>query len=479
MAEVLEAMALGEGGFSRRVAIKRILPEHVTDPSFVRMFIDEARIASRLHHANVVAVLDFGVADEVPFQILEFVDGVDAKTLADQGRAAGAPMPIDVALHVCTEIAHALHHAHEAKDPTGRSLGIVHRDVSPHNFLISWEGDVKLSDFGIAVARDRQEKTQTGLAKGKLSYMAPEQALGAGVDARTDVFALGCALHALLAERSPLSNEDALAKLLTGTKLPLDPTIPEDVRSLIARAVARSKTDRWESAAAMGSALGELFASRAKRDGRTLLRDWLAKVRTPERKAGKLDALLDVEIVLADEKPDGTRRFELAATQTKAVLPRRPARTAILGVAGALALGAVAWLARNAIFPSPKIVSAPTAVASSTATAAPTATATPVVVAAVTAKPRASATRTPVPVPVVSASPAFFVVAGEAAARGEVYLDGKKLGWAHETLQATAGSHRLEVVASGKRYAKSVELRETHTRINPWKWIVSPKDELR
>ncbi len=480
MAEVLEAVAVGEGGFERRVAIKRILPDHATDPSFVRMFIDEARIASRLHHANVVGVLDFGIAEGIPFQILEFVDGVDAKTLAKQGHATGFPMPVEVALHVCTEIAYALHHAHEAKDENGRALGIVHRDVSPHNFLVSRDGDVKLADFGIAIARDRQEKTQTGHAKGKLSYMAPEQAMGGGMDARTDVFGLGCALHALLTDRSPLSDEDAMTRLLTGTALSLDRSIPEDVLAVIARAVSRSKGDRFESAASMADALGAARARRANRDGRSLLREWLAKVNV-EAPKGKLDALFDVELVLAEQQPDGTRRFTLAPATAATRPTRRRARVAF-GIAGGIVAAAALLLTGRTLLPSRTATPTPV-VRLDTPTAAPTPASTATILAAIatsppvrTPSPRPSATKNAI---VAVASPAYLVVAGEAVARGEVYLDGKRLGWSHETLQATVGSHRVEVRAGGKRYSTTANLSETNTRLSPWKWMVSTKDEIR
>ena len=147
MAEILEATAVGAAGFERAVAIKRLLPEHGADPSFERMFIDEARIASRLHHPNIVSVLDFGVAGGAPFQVLELVEGLDAGRLRMRGDELGAPLDLDSALHIAAETARGLHHAHTASGRDGRPLGIVHRDVSPQNVLVSWTGEVKLSDL--------------------------------------------------------------------------------------------------------------------------------------------------------------------------------------------------------------------------------------------------------------------------------------------------------------------------------------------
>ena len=154
--------------------------------------------------------------------------------MAQLASEKGIRVPFEVALHLCTEVAHALHYAHNARDENGRSLRIVHRDVTPDNVLISWEGDVKLSDFGIAKARDRSHKTQVGVRVGKPSYMAPEQATGGDVDERTDVFMLGCVLQALLTGRSPLAGENKMADLLAGQELPIDPRVPDDIKEIVA-----------------------------------------------------------------------------------------------------------------------------------------------------------------------------------------------------------------------------------------------------
>jgi serine/threonine-protein kinase len=277
-AEVLLATALGGEGFERRVALKRLLLEAAKDEAFVEAFIDEARIGSRLHHANIVGVLDFGLMDGAPFLVLEHVDGVDAgRLLARAGR-----VPIAVALHIATEIGHALAHAHEA-EAKGLRLGIVHRDVKPGNILLSKGGDVKLADFGIARAAERLTRTVAGVAKGTLGYMAPEQALSADVDARADLFALGCVLHALIAGRTPFASEEAQRRFAIDRALTLDPDLPSDVASVIERATRYERHERYPSAKDLIEETGRCLARRIDRDPRSELIDLLrAHVDPPE-----------------------------------------------------------------------------------------------------------------------------------------------------------------------------------------------------
>ena len=163
---------------------------------------------------------------------MELVDGLDAAHWMEMARERGAALPEVAALRIAADVARALHAAHEARDEAGTTRGIVHRDVSPGNVLVARDGSVKLSDFGIAKARDRLEKTSAGATKGKMAFMAPEQMLGAELDRRTDVFGLGCTLHALLTGRSALADEGDTATLMGGGELPLDPRLADDVRAI-------------------------------------------------------------------------------------------------------------------------------------------------------------------------------------------------------------------------------------------------------
>ena len=318
MAEVFEAEVVGELGFVRKVAIKRMLADAAADVGAARRFLDEARIASRLHHANIVAVTDVGLLDDLPFHVLEYVDGIDAQQL--QHRAGGV-LPVDVALAIAADVAHALDHAHRATDANGVDLHIVHRDVKPSNVLVSWSGDVKLADFGIALARDRSARTETGVVAGTMGFIAPEQRTRSEVDGRADVFALGLTLHAFLTGYTPLQDITVEMQLLEGSPIPLDPKLPADVAAIIARAVAPSRLDR-QTAGDFATAIGALLAPRLTRDVRSVVRGFLDGLEASpnKRRRGALDDLLGIEVV-----PSVSPAGDVPHYKTVALRPDTPA----------------------------------------------------------------------------------------------------------------------------------------------------------
>lgn len=201
MAEVFRARVLGAAGFERPVAIKRILPRLAADRSFVDMLVDEAKITVRLAHPNIVEVHHLGRAEGTVFLAMEYVAGRDLRGVFDRERDREGAVPAALAIHIGMKICEALHHAHLACAPDGTPLQVIHRDISPQNVLLSWEGEVKVADFGLARARGRLVKTEAGVLKGKLAYLSPEQLLHVDIDHRVDVFALGVMLHELLAGR--------------------------------------------------------------------------------------------------------------------------------------------------------------------------------------------------------------------------------------------------------------------------------------
>jgi serine/threonine-protein kinase len=252
----------GKHGFERLVALKTILPTYGGDRTFVDMFLDEARIAAQIDHENVVRTLEIGEDREILYHAMELVDGESVRKLYRDVRTAGAAFPLGVALRIAADTCAGLHAVHELQDATGSSLEVVHRDVSPQNILLTMRGTVKLIDFGVAKARERRtEETTAGTLKGKIEYMAPEQANGSKVDRRADVYAVGAVLYELLAGEPVRNTEDgrqllALHELMTGAPYePLHPGVPLPIRTIVDRALANDPEDRYRTAEDMRRAL--------------------------------------------------------------------------------------------------------------------------------------------------------------------------------------------------------------------------------
>jgi serine/threonine protein kinase len=263
MSEVdLARKMVDDGSFVRFTVIKRIKADKTQDEGFVRMFKDEARITSELHHAKIGTVYDFGKVGDEYFLALEYVPGMDARYLVNVLRERGQRVPVKVALRIMVDVLEALEYAHTKKDMLGKRMGIVHRDVNPRNVMISIRGEVKLIDFGVAKATDRLEHTRTDHVKGKLSYMAPEQISGLSTDHRADIYAAGLMLHELLAGTSPfygLNQVQILHRMLSGKPPPLptlaEVTDPAMLERIQAKAMAQSVSDRYASAGTMADDL--------------------------------------------------------------------------------------------------------------------------------------------------------------------------------------------------------------------------------
>lgn len=254
MADVYRARAV-DGDFARPLAIKRIREPLSGDPTWVQMFIEEARLTAELHHPNIVQVLDFGEHDGLYFLAMELVEGHDLAWLAERMEQEG-PIPAPIAMYVCLEVLQALAHAHARRDARGRLLGLIHRDVSPANILISWEGEVKLTDFGIAKVRKRATETTQGRIKGKFGYMAPEQVRGEELDGRTDLFALGIVLYEILTGVPLFHAPSAAATIRRVMHAPVhppsreNPRIPPELDAIVLKALARDAPLRYQSAEA-------------------------------------------------------------------------------------------------------------------------------------------------------------------------------------------------------------------------------------
>lgn len=251
MAEVYRAVLRGAGGFEKVVALKRILPYFGGDEDFITLFRDEARIASTLTHANIAQVFDFGEVDGSLYMTMELVEGADLTTLGDRLRKEGQPMPLATAAFIVAEAARGLAYAHDKRGSDGQPLGIVHRDVSPHNILVSYEGEVKVTDFGIAKATGKVHKTATGVVMGKLRYMSPEQVAGEALDPRSDLFSLGVVLYELLTGGPIFPGDQSLrlAELIHTATIPppstQNPAVPRQLDDIVMKALEKSREKRY------------------------------------------------------------------------------------------------------------------------------------------------------------------------------------------------------------------------------------------
>ena len=316
MAEVFVAKAFGAEGFQRLLAIKKILPTMGEDAEFIRMFVDEARLAVQLAHANIIQVLELGKHEESLYIAMEYISGRDLRQLMERFRKRQQPMPLPQACLIVAEVCEALDHAHRKRDAQGRPLGIVHRDVSPQNVLVSFDGEVKLIDFGIAKAESRlQKKTQAGILKGKFSYMSPEQVKGLALDGRSDVFACGILLWELVCgEKLFVGDSDyaVLEKVRLGAIPPprsRNPECPEALEKAILRALATDPARRYQTASELHDDLMRFTVSRGAVFGarqlaawireefkaefeneQQRLRTWLAAGAPPSRDSGRAEA---------------------------------------------------------------------------------------------------------------------------------------------------------------------------------------------
>ncbi len=261
MAEVWRGKMFGAGGFERLVAIKRILPNIAEDDEFISMFIDEAKISVQLNHANVAQIYELGQISNSYFIAMEYIPGKDMRAIFDRCRKKGEPAPVPLVAFVVARMCEGLDYAHRKKDNLGRDLNIVHRDISPQNVLISFEGEVKVIDFGIAKAAGKATKTQAGILKGKFGYMSPEQIRGMPLDRRSDIFAIGVCLYEMLTGERLFVGESDFSVLEKVRKAEVPPPstynrrIPEALEKIVLKALARDVDERYQYANELGDDL--------------------------------------------------------------------------------------------------------------------------------------------------------------------------------------------------------------------------------
>jgi serine/threonine-protein kinase len=288
MAEVFKGRVVAAEGFEKLVAIKRILPDLAEDERFVKMLLTEARIHSALSHRNIVQIHDLGISEDGQyFIVLEYVEGYDLRMITEQLAAEGEIIPEVLSLHIASELAQGLHFAHELKGDDGQPLGLIHRDVTPSNVLISLAGEVKLSDFGLA--KRRHDRSVVGSLKGNLSYMSPEQAMQSSLDRRTDIFSLGAVLFELLTGRRlrEITDEVAGWSHVASGAVPsvrtLRPDLPPTIERLLDRALAADPNQRFPDASAFGNAIRQALTEMNVPVGASDLGALLGVVNPPRR----------------------------------------------------------------------------------------------------------------------------------------------------------------------------------------------------
>ena len=291
MAEVYRARMKGVEGFQKIVAIKRILAHLTDNDEFVTMFVDEAKLAAQLQHPNIIHIYDLGKIERSYYIAMEYIDGKDLRSILRALDEKKARLPLGLALFIGSRLAAALDYAHRKKDLQGTAMALVHRDVSPQNVLISYDGDIKLCDFGIAKAASKASHTRAGALKGKLQYMSPEQAWGRDIDQRSDIFSLGLVLYEMLTGRKAFVGDSELS-ILEQVRAPrlvqprdIDPSIPPEVERVVMKALKENREERYQTAADLAAELVNILQSIRPAPGAPELGTFLADLVGRERPA--------------------------------------------------------------------------------------------------------------------------------------------------------------------------------------------------
>lgn len=334
MAEVYRAKTTGFSGFQKEVCVKKILPHLTEDESFVTMFINEAKLAATLNYANIVQVHDLCVsAGGEYFIVMEYVNGKDLSDVIRAAQLAGREIPPEIAVYICREISKGLYYAHNQTDPGGANLNIIHRDISPHNVLVSFMGEVKITDFGIAKASSIANKTAVGILKGKYGYMSPEQARGQPLDHRSDIFNTGIVLYELLVgERCFAGSSDFSTLNLMRNAEVTPPTkivtaVPAEVEAMVLKALSKERKDRFQDALEFESALGAWAKDHGAATATELarfVRELFAQAE--ERENGSSTGVLALSSVVGPppSAAQPSAQHQVAAPATPAASPKPP-----------------------------------------------------------------------------------------------------------------------------------------------------------
>ncbi len=331
MAELYRARRSGVEGFQKIVAIKKILPHLADNEGFIAMFADEAKLAAQLNHPNIVHIYDLGKIEAGGYFIaMEHVEGRDLRAILESAREVGMPLPVPLAVYIASKVASALDYAHRRRDGEGRDLHIVHRDVSPQNILISYEGDIKLCDFGIAKAASKVSQTESGALKGKIQYMSPEQAWGKPIDRRSDLFSLGVVLYELLTEQKLFGGDSDMIILekvraaAAAAPSEINPEVPKPLDTIVLKALAREADERYANASDLLRDLEAVLYSYTPAPGSADLAIFLHRLQSEEAAAAEAQAREAARAVPEAEIEQKPRRAK-AAPVARRTVPAAPA----------------------------------------------------------------------------------------------------------------------------------------------------------
>jgi serine/threonine protein kinase len=337
MAEVFLARQEGLEGFEKTICIKRIRPHLSSQASFVRMFLNEAKLAAHLNHPNIVQIYDLGRVNDSYFIAMEYISGRDMSRIIPKAEKAGIPFPMIYALRIASNVCEGLYYAHTKTDTYGQPLHIVHRDITPENILVSFNGTVKIVDFGIAKANSQLEQTRAGEIKGKLSYMSPEQCMGHSVDARSDIFSFGSVVYEWITGYKLFTGENEMAilkSIIDGKIYPpsyFKEDIPEAVERILMKALEKDKEKRYQSAWEMqfdidtylasseftpsnihlSNFLKQIFGDEIEREKELLLKHKEESDRNPRQEGAGEEEILELEEIGGRAITDSMLRQEL------------------------------------------------------------------------------------------------------------------------------------------------------------------------
>ena len=349
MAELFQGKIVSVKGFEKPVAIKKLLPHLTSDSSLVNMFVNEAKLAALLTHQNIVQIYDLGSIEGTYFIAMEYLHGKDLRAMINKARQRAVPVPLEFAIYIVSRICAGLDYAHKLKDFQGSPLNIIHRDISPQNIIVTYEGEVKIVDFGIAKAATHSSETKVGIIKGKLAYMSPEQAAGKSIDHRSDIFSTGILLYELVTQRRMFEGTDleVLDRVRKGQFVAAEvvaPNLPPRIVAILQRALAHDPDRRYQFCAEMLTDLEEGFSDFSVRPSAEILGHYM-KGLFAEEIATELSVLQEAQTQITPVEDSGPVEDPTVTgpggTGEGAVTPERHRRWLGIWAAAALMLAMV------------------------------------------------------------------------------------------------------------------------------------------